>query len=338
MQVADSYNPQRAHYLVICDFHHKSSPPVPSKDDSTKTPKTKKTLSGTGTSTSSNCGRQELYQEFLVGKLLLEDVIEDVDPEIMVGKHFHFPSSMHLVASSSIGPHTGSIVDTASSQFDANLNPIGAADQFPSTSDIPDLNKEALDMIESVKADPVVVQTICIEAPDSLRITYIAPTKDGAHLYVALCPTEGIPESTSNQMDIDEDSEFFASKGYMYWDHNDVQANGEVQRHGNALLLVYALDFSEKTVKLAREPLLRRELPPEHAPVEQVLLPLREKRRSNCRNEVVGPQGRVAMVCKDGALRMIDFGNFNAMAESRLEKDKFVSVAYCNSELTLVAE
>lgn len=366
MKVADRCTPTRSHYLILYDFYHKLDVSLSTKPDKAKDPKTKKTLSGTGTSASSNNGRQEtLYQELFLSKFLyevpvIEDVIEDVViedvDEMVIGAHLDA-----LTASSSNGihcstPYNIAVAPTSSFPFDANFNPINSSDQFASTSDIAGLNKKTIDLMKGLKTDPVVIQTICIDAPDCQRVTYAVPSRDGRHFYVALCPgpdialTDPPPASNANQMDIDEDSEFLPSKSYMYWDQNELESskliNGEVHNNPSkgegALLLVYAFDLTGKVVKLVPEPVAKRELPISQVPIEHVLLPLQEKNRSrsmssssvtvNPTSFTEGPKGQIALVCRDGIVRLLDLGTLKTVSEARLDGSKFISATYCNSE------
>jgi baculoviral IAP repeat-containing protein 6 len=140
----------------------------------------------------------------------------------------------------------------------------------------------------------------------------------------------------------------------MYWDHNDIQSkslsNGEIQNKietsVNVILLVYALDFSNNAVRLRSEPILRRELSPDQAPSECILLPTLEKNRissglsdsMNFPDSVSGssntqePRGQVALVCRDGAVRLLDLSNLRTVTEAKLDGQKFISVAYCTSK------
>ncbi|XP_076164518.1 BIR repeat containing ubiquitin-conjugating enzyme isoform X2 [Ptiloglossa arizonensis] len=359
MKVAgDRYTPSKLHYLVLYDFHHKIATTQPIKEDNTKDSKTKKTLSGTGTSASSNGERQgNLFQDFLLGKFLYEaPVIEDIDSDMVVGPHFDgiFPTTA-LTASSSNGIYSNPIdiaVPPTSSSFDANFNPINGPEQFASTSDLTTMNKKSLDIMKITKTEPVVIKTLPIEAPDYVKITYIGPSVDGRHLYVAMCPTIDNTDSLSlnnNQMDIDEDNEFFPQKSYMYWDHNDTQSgrliNGEIHdgaNNVNAILLVYPLDFSGQVVKICSEPVARQELPADQAPIEHVFLPLQEKNKcalseenstksANTNSSASEPIGQVALVCKDGVIRVLNLSSLKTVTKARVEGKKFVSAAYCNS-------
>lgn len=102
----------------------------------------------------------------------------------------------------------------------------------------------------------------------------------------------------------------------MYWDHNDVQSNtlmnGEIVNdpHSyNSILMVYALDFSCKIVKLVDEPILRQELLPDHTPIECILLPLQVKSKSNI-HEV---RGQEALVCKNKAMRLLKLSTLKSI-------------------------
>lgn len=370
MKVAgDRYISSRLHYLVLLDFHHKTATTQPIKENNTES-KTKKTLSGTGTSASSNGGRQEsLYQELFLGKFLYEvPVIEDVDSDMMVGPHYDgiFPTTT-LTASSSNGIYSSPIgipigpTSTASTPYvdiDHNFVPINGTAHFASTSDLT-MNKKSLDLtLKIAKVEPVVIKTVAINASDSLRITCITPSKDGRYLYVAMCPVVdnvSTVESSSlntNQMDVDDESDFFPQKSYMYWDHNDSHSskliNGEICSDKNgmsatAVLLMYALDFSGPVVKVSSEPLVKRELPLEQAPIEHVFLPLQEKQKcvmsslnssinSTNNSAIQEPIGQVALVCRDGVVRLLNLNTLKTVTEARLEGKKFISATYCNSK------
>jgi len=373
MKVAgDRYASSKLHYLVLYDFHHKIATTQSIKEDNSKDSKTKKTLSGTGTSASSNIGRQEsLYQELFLGKFLCEvPVIEDVDSDIAVGPPYDgiFPT-IALTASSSNGIYSNPIgitAPTTSTPYDPNFVPINSSAHFASTSDLTTINKKSLDIIKITKAEPVVIKTLPINAPSSFRITYITSSKDGRHLYIAMCPTmdnasiesSSVKLSNINQMDVDDENDFFPQKSYMYWDHNDSQSsklinNSETranENYTNAILLIYALDFSDSVVKMTSEPLIKRELPLEQAPIEHVLLPLQERQRSStsstnvfCSNSNSSsnpvarePIGQIALVCKDGVIRVLNLSTLKTVTEARLEGKRFISATYCNSKCFLI--
>ncbi|XP_046485616.1 baculoviral IAP repeat-containing protein 6 isoform X2 [Neodiprion pinetum] len=365
MKVADRSSSTTSHRLIVYDFHHKVDASQPTKSDKTKDSKTKKVSSGTGTSASSNSGRQEsLYQELFLSEFsckvpVIEDVIEDVViedvDEMVIGAHFDA-----LIASSSNGQLQCSTpiniaVPPTSFPFDANFNPINGSEQFASASDITALNKKTLELTSGLKTEPVIVQTVVIDAPEIQRVAYAVSSRDGRHLYVALCPgpdialTDPPPIQTANRMDVDEESEFLLPKSYMYWDQNEVEsskpgANEEERNDASecgAILLVYAFDLGGKVLKLIPEPIVRRELPAAQIPVEHVLLPLQEKNRNSSVSSssttvtssqfIDGPKGQIAMVCKDGVVRILELATLKTLSEAKLEGTKFVSATYCNS-------
>lgn len=224
---------------MVCDFHHKTTP-IETKDDENGAKEKKKdgAVTGTGTSASSNGNRTDnVYHEILTSKFLLEDVIEDVDAQITVANKHFFPPPLQYTASSSNCMHGtvlyGTNIDIPvpllpTVEFDSNFNPI-SGEQLASTSEPGGIAKKSVQTssVKTANSEPVVVQSVRIDAPDSLRITHVAPTKDGKHLYVALCPKETTMDS--NQMDVDEDSEFYTSKSYVYWDQNEAHCNGEIR-------------------------------------------------------------------------------------------------------------
>ena len=283
-------------------------------------------------------------------------VIEDVDCEMVGGTHFDglFQDAALLPTSSSNTLYPTPFVMPPSS-YDSNYNPIAASEQFPSTSDILGLNKKTLDVVKNNTAEPVMLQTVRIQAPASLRISYINTTKDGKHLYVAMCPAPvvstpqtPVPSTNSNQMEVDEESEIFSPKSLerMYWDHNcatpDILINGQTGNEipaTSAILLVYALDFSGKSTRIVPEPILRRQIPSEQAPIEHVFLPLQEKTGvAKAGDPTSGkiaqqPRGQVALVCKDGIVRLLELSSLKFLTEAKpAERNaKYISAAYCNS-------
>ena len=137
----------------------------------------------------------------------------------------------------------------------------------------------------------------------------------------------------------------------MCLDHNDVQTkslpNGELSdcsefkqsaSAGNAQLLVYALDFTGKVVKLNPEPILRKEFPADQSPEECVLIPISERSKfptesndSTATSKEL-PRGQVALVCRDGVVRLLDLSNLKIVTEAKLKNRKFISAAYCTSK------
>jgi len=94
---------------------------------------------------------------------------------------------------------------------------------------------------------------------------------------------------------------------------------------------------------MASEPLVKRELPLEQAPIEHVLLPLQEKQKctsfstnsstnSTNNSAIQEPAGQVALVCKDGVVRLLNLSTLKTVTEARLDGKKFISATYCNSK------
>ncbi|XP_044597131.1 baculoviral IAP repeat-containing protein 6 isoform X2 [Cotesia glomerata] len=359
MKIAsDNHESAKSHYIVLYDFHHKVATSKVNKENVEKHLKIKKTPSGTGTSSSSTSGRQDsLYQELCMSKLLYEvPVIEEVDSDMIVGAHFdgifsNKDGSLNASSSNTLYPASlGLYVQpstTSSTPYDANFNPINEPDQLASTSDVSEIHKKVLDVTKNVKSDPIVLQSFVIDADPSLRITFVGPTKDGKHLYVALtCQstehTTSDSPSNTNKMDVDEESEIFSSKSYMYWDQNDDSSENKTINSENhnfvdsakALLLVYALDFSEKVPKIITEPVVKRELSANQTPITHVFLPLQEKYKSYSSSKsninINEPRGQVALVCKDGVVRILNLATLKIVSESRPEGEKFISATYCS--------
>lgn len=102
----------------------------------------------------------------------------------------------------------------------------------------------------------------------------------------------------------------------------------------NCFLLVYELDFTQKMVRLETEPHLIRELSENERPIEVNLLPTSiEKFNSQTTiNNVCDIDGNVVIVCEDGAVRIIQLSTLLTLCVAKLESEKFISAAYCNSE------
>lgn len=400
MKVADdnknNNNNIISHYLIIYDIHHDKTIKKTNKDDKLKNIKSKKTLSGTGTSASSTGGRQEsLYQELYMNKLLYEaPVIEDVDAEMVVGTHFdNMLTGTGLTASSSNSLYSTSFVSmnvvppSSANPYDTLFNPINY-EQYPSTSELTsttinnnhnhNINNNNINndkKIIDIKDDPIVLQTICIEGHSSLKITHTETTKDGKYFYVVLSSpidtatittttatvaTEEIAASTvivendapslsssiinTNKMDIDdENSESYLQKSYMYWDQDDGSSvdnkiiNNEDDddnnnNNKNSLLLVYKFDFTDKVPKLISDPIVKRELTYNQTPVQSILLPLQDKNNITDCISNDEPKGQVAIVCRDGIVRIIELKTLKIINEAHgsTDDEKFISAAYCN--------
>lgn len=100
----------------------------------------------------------------------------------------------------------------------------------------------------------------------------------------------------------------------------------------NSVLLLYPLGFEGKMVRLGEEPLMVRELCSFERPVEASLLVQLERAGTTEGTVRKGPDGTVIMVCVDGVVRMIQLATLRTASVARLEDEKFVSAAYCNSK------
>lgn len=97
-----------------------------------------------------------------------------------------------------------------------------------------------------------------------------------------------------------------------------------------SVLLLYALDFSGKMVRINEEPMLVREL--DEKPVEVSVLPQLDRTIDASRG--ICAEGTLLLVCADGAVRLLDLTTFKTLSVAKLENEKFVSAAYCNSKYT----
>ncbi|KAL7288200.1 hypothetical protein TKK_0017750 [Trichogramma kaykai] len=338
------------HYLVVCDFDHKSNSLESVSKDSSKdsSGKSKKQISGTGTSASSNGVRQEtLYQEIFFSKFLLDEINEETEMNTsdQLGMYPTVPLVPPVYYSNNTNP--------PSSSFDTNSNPIGSfvSEHVASTSAI-EKAWRALDVKKSNNAKPIVIQTLRVEGHEALRINNILPTKDGKHLVVTMCPQEeeSVDDLITNtfHMEVDEDG---SPKNPMNWDStenpeeppekplpNGVFTHAGDEEIPNALIIIYALDFSGKVVRLAPEPILRRELPPSQSPKECVLIPISESDSSFGTSMLNAPstedvlRGQMAVVCRDGIIRLLDLASLKTITETNSEdqNQKFISAAYCS--------
>lgn len=102
----------------------------------------------------------------------------------------------------------------------------------------------------------------------------------------------------------------------------------------NSVLLVYSLNFSCKMVKVDEEPVSRREIMPSEKPIEVTLLPQLERVNGGAEvnSQRRGCEGLVALVCQDGAVRILELATLRTISIARLEGTKFISAVYCNSK------
>ncbi|KAG5886808.1 hypothetical protein JTB14_031450 [Gonioctena quinquepunctata] len=97
-----------------------------------------------------------------------------------------------------------------------------------------------------------------------------------------------------------------------------------------SFLLIYALDCSDKMVKLKDEPVLVKELASHETPVEISLLPSVDK-FGVCSERLCEAKGNLVMVCVDGVVRIVNLANLSTICFAKIEEEGFISAAYCNS-------
>lgn len=98
----------------------------------------------------------------------------------------------------------------------------------------------------------------------------------------------------------------------------------------NGVLLLYSLWFDGKVSKLNEDPVVVRELTPCEKPVEVDLL-VTQLDRTQENHPRASIDGSIIMVCADGAVRILDFTDLKTLSVAKLDNEKFVSAAYCNS-------
>ncbi|KAF7274270.1 hypothetical protein GWI33_013063 [Rhynchophorus ferrugineus] len=170
---------------------------------------------------------------------------------------------------------------------------------FPSDSNEPSISDHILD-IKNSQSDRKLnyskaVQ--CISLPEqcknieNLEISNIIPTQDEGHILVTVC------SKTSNK----------------------------------SFLLIYALDFSNKMVKIQEDSIIARELLNFEKPLAVGLLPPLDKFKVSSSNLGSGIEGNAVLVCVDGAVRVVNLRTLKTVCFAQIESKKFVSAAYCNS-------
>ncbi|KRT83410.1 hypothetical protein AMK59_4811 [Oryctes borbonicus] len=139
------------------------------------------------------------------------------------------------------------------------------------------------------------VQCVCLpeqyKTRTDMEVSDIMPTQDGSHVLIVLNST---------------------------YDSN------------NSILLLYALNLSDNMVKLVEEPILVRELNPSEKPLEINLLTQLERTLENT-VKINSVEGSAIMVGADGVVRILELATLKTLSIARLENEKFVSAAYCNS-------
>ncbi|KAL1493780.1 hypothetical protein ABEB36_009469 [Hypothenemus hampei] len=138
----------------------------------------------------------------------------------------------------------------------------------------------------------------CLNLPEEckrlsgLEITSILPTLDKSYVLVTLCD------------------------------------NGDNGKH---FLLLYALDFTNKMVKIKEDIVNLKALPNNEKPLEINLLPASDKFKSPLGKTSQSVEGQVVLVCADGVVRIVDLFSMETICCAKIEGKKFVSAAYCNS-------
>lgn len=100
-----------------------------------------------------------------------------------------------------------------------------------------------------------------------------------------------------------------------------------------SFLLLYSIDDGDKMIKIKPEPVLVRELTAAEKPSEIGLLPTVDKIGNfSKRSSVSDVEGYVVLVCVDGAVRVVDLSTLKTVCLAKIDDNKFVSAAYCNSE------
>lgn len=112
--------------------------------------------------------------------------------------------------------------------------------------------------------------------------------------------------------------------------HLLVVLNSELENR-NSVLLLYPLCFNGQMVKVGDAPLVIREINSLEKPLEINLLSQLEKTTEG--PPKIGVDGTVILVCADGAVRVIELCSLKTITVAKLDGEKFVSAAYCNSKL-----
>ncbi|KAK9728572.1 Inhibitor of Apoptosis domain [Popillia japonica] len=166
------------------------------------------------------------------------------------------------------------------------------------------------------------VQCVCLpeqyKTRTDMEVTDILPTQDGSHVLVVLNSTY---ESSGSIL-------------FLY----ALNLNDSMVKLVEEPVLVRELNPNEKPVeinlhsmvKLVEEPVLVRELNPNEKPVEINLLTQLERTLENTVKSS-GVEGTVILVCADGVVRILELATLKTLSIARLENEKFVSAAYCNS-------
>lgn len=96
------------------------------------------------------------------------------------------------------------------------------------------------------------------------------------------------------------------------------------------VLMVYSLNFSASVVKVNDTPIFIREFANNQCPIEVSVIPSFDKLNSTQSLSKTTLEGSAVIVCSDGAVRIIDLASYK-MCVAKLDSNKFISAAYCNS-------
>ncbi|KAJ8958619.1 hypothetical protein NQ318_016341 [Aromia moschata] len=99
-----------------------------------------------------------------------------------------------------------------------------------------------------------------------------------------------------------------------------------------SFLLLYSIDVSDRMIKLKEEPVAFRELASFENPVEVHLLPTVDKIGNFSKHASISSiEGNAVLVCIDGSVRIVDLSTLKTVCFAKIDDEKFVSAAYCNS-------
>lgn len=213
------------------------------------------------------------------------------------------------------------------------------------------------------RRDPVAIQ--CVMIPEKLcdqfdlSIAGIFPTCDAGHVLVVLsASTMNLEEECQFEsqkcnlgMDVDVEAEELDNildgvestskcSGCTENERTYVEALTSNVKPAGSVLLIYSLNFDSECVKLDEVPISVRVLDDDgETPIEVTLLPLTEREDSvdspGAVDPIKGcPLGLASIVCKDGAVRIVNLATLKTVSVALPEKTgtKFVSAAYCNSK------
>lgn len=103
-----------------------------------------------------------------------------------------------------------------------------------------------------------------------------------------------------------------------------------ISGNGVNALLVYTLNFNNSVVNIDEEPIFIRELTSSQCPIEVSVIPSFDKFNTVNQEVKNSIDGAALIVCSDGVVRIIDLSS-SKMCIAKMESNKFISAAYCNS-------